>query len=348
MLVSFVVPVYNAENVLQRCVDSILSQTHQNFEILLVNDGSTDGSLLICNEYASKDKRFRVIDQINSGPSTARNVGIFNANGDYICFIDSDDFITETYLSDFLDNYLNDDTLLIQDIYKFKNGNSTLNCNYKKKVIAINDADALVSNYHLLKYGYPFAKFYKRSVIIDNKILFDSTIHFSEDLLFLLEYLTYCEAIKFLDKANYFYVDAGESLSNKYHSFESEMSCFERYNHLSEKLFNLKSTESRNLKERKNIYAISGHFISRAIETMYRPKTFKNKTERLAILKHLFNDKNSRFYYEWNKMKIKKPLVFLFRLKFIYLFDLYMTILFFIRFKFDSVWMNNRHKIINK
>jgi glycosyltransferase involved in cell wall biosynthesis len=348
MLVSFVVPVYNAENVLKRCLDSILSQTHQNFEILLVNDGSTDRSLLVCNEYASKDKRVRVIDQINSGPSTARNIGVFNANGDYICFIDSDDFITEKYLSDFLENYLNDDTLLIQDIYKYKNANSRLNCNYKKKVIAINQADVLINNYHLLKYGYPFAKFYKKSIIIDHKILFDSTVHFSEDLLFLLEYLTHCTAIKFLDVANYFYVDAGESLSNKYNTFESEMGCFKKYNNLSEKLFNLSSGEQSECKALKNSNAVAGHFLTRAIESMYRPNTIKDRAERLIILKRLFNDENSRVYYEWNTMKIKKPLVLLFKLRLVNLFDLYISILFFIRYRFNEVWMYSRHKIINK
>lgn len=92
-LISIIVPVYNSEKYLNRCIDSILSQTYSDFEMIIVDDGSTDNSLAICNEYANKDKRVKVIHKANGGQAEARNVGIDVAKGDYLCFVDSDDWI---------------------------------------------------------------------------------------------------------------------------------------------------------------------------------------------------------------------------------------------------------------
>lgn len=97
-LISIIVPVYNVESYLARCLDSLLKQTYSHFEVLLINDGSTDGSLRIAMDYASKDSRIKLFHQKNSGPSAARNYGLDLAQGDYITFIDSDDFVETTYL----------------------------------------------------------------------------------------------------------------------------------------------------------------------------------------------------------------------------------------------------------
>ena len=94
-LISVIVPVYNVEKYLEKCIDSIINQTYQNLEIILVDDGSTDGSGKICDEYSRKDNRIKVIHKENGGLSDARNIGIKNANGGLIGFIDSDDYITE-------------------------------------------------------------------------------------------------------------------------------------------------------------------------------------------------------------------------------------------------------------
>lgn len=97
-LISIVVPVYNVSNYLRRCLDSILKQTYSKFEIILVNDGSTDGSAAICQEYLEKDPRIRLVHQENQGPSAARNLGISLSTGEYLTFIDSDDFVEDVYL----------------------------------------------------------------------------------------------------------------------------------------------------------------------------------------------------------------------------------------------------------
>ena len=93
MLISVIVPVYNAEKYLRECLDSIVNQTYKNIEIILVDDGSTDGSGAICDEYADKDVRIKVYHIPNGGASNARNLGIDNADGEYLMFVDSDDII---------------------------------------------------------------------------------------------------------------------------------------------------------------------------------------------------------------------------------------------------------------
>lgn len=98
-LISLVVPVYNVKPYLRRCLDSVLAQTYQNFEAILTDDGSTDHSGIICDSYAAKDPRFKVIHQQNGGLSHARNTGLAHARGEYLAFLDSDDSITPDYLS---------------------------------------------------------------------------------------------------------------------------------------------------------------------------------------------------------------------------------------------------------
>ncbi|SDB46627.1 Glycosyltransferase involved in cell wall bisynthesis [Pseudobutyrivibrio sp. YE44] len=101
-LISIIVPVYNVESFLEHCITSILSQTYENFEMILVDDGSTDSSGMICDEWAKKDSRISVIHQANGGLSAARNSGIDVAKGKYLCFIDSDDFVTDSFVNDFV------------------------------------------------------------------------------------------------------------------------------------------------------------------------------------------------------------------------------------------------------
>ena len=97
-LISIIVPIYNVENYLRQCLDSIVSQTYQNFECLLINDGSSDNSADICREYIEKDSSFRYFEKENVGVSSARNLGIERSKGQYITFIDSDDWVDSEYL----------------------------------------------------------------------------------------------------------------------------------------------------------------------------------------------------------------------------------------------------------
>ena len=104
--ISIITPVYNTKKYLRRCIESILSQSYSNLELLLINDGSTDESGLICDEYAKNDSRVKVFHTSNGGPSRARNIGLENISGDYVLFVDSDDWVDDKFISHYLcDNY---------------------------------------------------------------------------------------------------------------------------------------------------------------------------------------------------------------------------------------------------
>ena len=105
-LISIIIPVYNSEKYLIECLDSVLLQTYKNFEALLINDGSTDNSGEICDNFAVKDSRFKVFHKKNGGVSSARNFGIKEAKGEWICFVDSDDFVSDLFLANIFNNDL--------------------------------------------------------------------------------------------------------------------------------------------------------------------------------------------------------------------------------------------------
>lgn len=122
-LVSIIVPVYNAEKTLVRCVNSILKQQYQNTEIILVNDGSTDNSLSICREYEKMDSRIKVIDKPNTGVSDTRNIGMAHASGEYFQFVDSDDWISENATKVLVDRILETNCdMVISGFYRVING----------------------------------------------------------------------------------------------------------------------------------------------------------------------------------------------------------------------------------
>lgn len=115
--ISVIVPVYNVENYIEKCIESILSQTYTDFELLLINDGSSDKSGSICDTYANKDERIRVFHKKNEGVSIARNFGIKHSLGEWVCFVDSDDWVENLYLEKFVENKeLDEDTMVSQGI----------------------------------------------------------------------------------------------------------------------------------------------------------------------------------------------------------------------------------------
>ena len=121
-MISIIIPVYNVEKFLPQCIDSILAQTYKDFELILVDDGSPDGSPAICDSYAQRDERVRVIHQKNAGVSAARNNGIEHAKSEWISFVDSDDWVEPSYIEDFhLDE--DDADMIVQGLEYYDNRN---------------------------------------------------------------------------------------------------------------------------------------------------------------------------------------------------------------------------------
>lgn len=168
MLISIVIPVYNAEKYLSRCLESILSQTYKNIEVIIVNDGSTDKSQQIIKTYQKKSKKVRVFNQGNVGVSKARNLGIKYCKGDYILFLDSDDWIDEDYIEKSID-FLKDnkvDLLLLPYIREYKN-KSVKNYIFRQKEFYLKNKN-LVQNSLLRKLFGPVGEELKKPAYIDD------------------------------------------------------------------------------------------------------------------------------------------------------------------------------------
>lgn len=210
--ISVIVPVYKAEQYLPRCVDSILTQSFTDFELILVDDGSPDNSGGICDEYAVKDNRVRVIHKPNCGVSTARNFGIEVAKGDWITFIDADDYIEQGFLSIPVESSAD---LLIQN-YKVVADSDVIEHEFGvSEITSWEIQEFLHENICKEIFSSPWAKFFKNKILKDNDICFPKGIKVGEDALFVLDYLFYTKTIRFLSVSNYVYVGGWQSAKYK-------------------------------------------------------------------------------------------------------------------------------------
>lgn len=214
--ISIIIPVYNAENYLRRCIDSVLSQSFTEFELILVDDGSKDKSPQICDEYASQDTRVRVIHKANGGVSAARNDGLDIAKGEYVTFIDSDDWVEREYLET-LSNYRNYDIvffshrMIYEDSYaaEFVFEEKTGNDNDIWSVVSSLKSNATNKNF----YGYTWNKMFRRFIIEEFNIRFVEELRVSEDEVYTLDYCTHANSIKVLPVCLYNYRVLGTGLT---------------------------------------------------------------------------------------------------------------------------------------
>lgn len=216
-LVSIIVPVYNVESILRCCVDSILSQTFKDFEMILVDDGSTDNSPTICDSYASLDARIRVIHQSNSGLSIARNRGTEVAQGKWVYYVDSDDWMEPDYLNNFV-KHSKDKDIVIQG-FQYDGGRNEM---VRYGSIVSSSAESVIC--HLFEtddiVGVVWDKFYRKDIIDNYKIRFED-IHFVEDLIFFFDYLSHVKVVQVLPTLGYHYVFSQKGLSKIRYSTES-------------------------------------------------------------------------------------------------------------------------------
>lgn len=202
MKFSIIIPIYNSDKYLKECLESIMNQNYDKYEVILINDGSKDNSKKICEKYCELNNRFKLINQENNGVSSARNNGIKEAKGDLILFIDSDDILEENALSFILDDFKQNDMLCFGYSILFKDHKNSVLCDQiikdKKEIekrILLNDKIG----------GYLWNKCFKASIIKDNNILFDENLHYCEDLIFVMNYLKYCNNLMYINKILYMY-----------------------------------------------------------------------------------------------------------------------------------------------
>lgn len=221
-LVSVIIPLRNAEKFLKKSIESTIGQSYKNIELILINDGSTDGSKKICDEYAVADKRIKVISQKNSGPAAARNTGTRCSKGKFVFFLDADDFIDKKTLEILVANYNKyQPDLVMGNFCKFENNGKILKQGVtfspegkpftnQNKVLSKFDIVSYVR--HFLKHpsnhliSYCWGRLYKLSIIKNNNIFANEDMRLFEDFVFNLEYLKHASKILFINKPLYTYV----------------------------------------------------------------------------------------------------------------------------------------------
>lgn len=217
--ISIIVPVYKVEQYLPRCIDSILAQTFTDFELLLIDDGSPDNSGSICDEYATKDSRIRVFHKENGGVSSARNIGISNANGKIIMFADSDDDVSSKWCEDLampLLEYVGID-LTISSFSKIDSSGNKNKKEIKRELLGQKKKDVFWELHSTYLTPMLWNKAFRRDIIINNNIEFDTQMSHGEDLVFVMKYIRGCRGDFFVtDNTTYFYYYRQGSLVHSY------------------------------------------------------------------------------------------------------------------------------------
>lgn len=230
-MISIIVPVYNVEAYLPQCLDSLINQTYQDLEIICVNDGSTDGSLEILQQYAARDKRIKLVTRENRGISASRNEALENASGEYVMFVDSDDWISEQTCEKALDAiHANDCDLVLWSYIREFNDKSLPNCLFAQTVAWDNGLslcrrmvgpvdEELRTPQKLDSYGTVWGKLYKREMIEQNipiRFVDTAKIGTCEDVLFNIEYSIRTKKSSYIPELLYHYRKLHSSFTSKY------------------------------------------------------------------------------------------------------------------------------------
>ena len=232
-LISVIVPVYNREKYIEKCIRSITEQSYRNLEIIIVNDGSTDGSLKLLKDIAASDGRLRVIEQKNGGPSKARNNGIREARGEWIYFMDSDDILEENALKEMTEDCAISDLIVFGLIRHICSENGE-----KKKQYPVSLPDAHIKSEEELKrylekvardknrdvfFSYIWNKLIRTDVIRENSLQFNESLRLGEDFVFITEVLKRVKRVRVIERPYYHYFVRGTaSLVGRFYRDELE------------------------------------------------------------------------------------------------------------------------------
>lgn len=288
-LVSVIVPIYNSEKTLIRCVNSIQRQTWCNLEIFLINDGSSDRSAEICRELAQSDKRIIFINQKNCGVSATRNVGLDKMSGKYCCFLDADDWIDADHITALVEAIC--DTECVVEGYIKESEQNKIPCKLNRgRYNLLNLDNTGISDLFVNGYIHPcWNKLFIVDLIRQNNIRFDTKIHISEDSIFCMNYLMHCNVLSVLDKTSYHYcfINEKESLSKKV--YPESLDIYEKVFSMLKKFFERGNMTSE-LKKRILVQTIFPQLYSVIIKAVCS----ENVTEEQRII--MFNQISNREY----------------------------------------------------
>lgn len=284
-LVSIIVPIYNSEKTIKKCLDSVLVQTYRNIEIICVNDGSTDNSLNLLKEYSKKDNRIKVIVKSNGGVSSARNVGIKSAKGEYISFADSDDWLEKNMIEELVNVMESKNVDIVRCNYykdedkKAPSFNEEIN---DKKIVGekiINCLEKIVKG-EISTYVHCLIL---KKEIIDKTNLFDEEICLMEDALFYIDLLSKCKSIYFFDKPLYHYRTNLESCTRNRKNYIKNINNLILVNKKMKKMLIQNNINIKNIDEKMNKRhsILIANFIAMMLQI--RDKDFFNKKKLIEI-----------------------------------------------------------------
>jgi glycosyltransferase EpsJ len=307
-LLSIIVPVFNSAKYLSNCVDSIRSQTFKDFECILVDDGSTDETLSLCENYTLSDSRIKVLHQNNSGVSSARNFGLNNCTGEYIAFVDSDDTVLPEMYHRMYTNIKKENCDVI--CCGFKHQNSIFSENFK--FTGVSQAETVFRLENAGLFGTVWNKLYKREIITKNRVLFSDGYSFGEDFLFNLTYFSFISSAFCLDDVLYEYHINEQSISKNRPNLNQSL---HRFRNVTRQILQLHELPEHRFHNR--ILALDFTYAIFLIRNLY---TIRNQYKRLIYLSEIksFYQKNTAFYSFRS-----------FRYRLFYLFFIYTPILFF-------------------
>lgn len=307
IMVSIIVPIFNGEKYINRCIKSILNQTHINLELILVDDGSTDNSKQICEQYSKSDSRVKIIYKKNQGVSAARNSGLKVAQGKYIQFIDIDDYIDSNMTELMISAIKKSDLVIVgyNNIYENNVISSTPIFDISGVYTKIEFLNEFGVFFERLLINTIWNKLYLKSVIDKYSIKFDEDISLGEDLLFNIKYIDRCKSINVLDVRpyNYYHINTN-SLTAKYKSNHFET---ERFLYFSVKAF-LQLNESFYEKNIKSVEMMYTNSIISSFQNLYNMQSGLDAKKRKNTIKNICNDeqvRNNLKYFKYGNIQSK-------------------------------------------
>lgn len=301
MLFSVIVPIYNVEKYIRKCIDSILNQTYSDFELILVDDGSPDNCPQICDEYQKQDDRIRVIHKENGGLVSARNIGVNSATGEYICYVDGDDWIEKNLLKTLYDKAISKykpDMVVFGAKRVYEGNESIILSGLPEKIYHKNDLESLLYPYMMYDNTKPFCsgrifpvawnKLYKRELISKHYCL-DTRIRMGEDNAFIFECLYYSNSVFFCDDILYCYNQMNtESMVHTYDATRFDNNLY-LTDYISDRMADKSAVIDEQINAFKAYWLIMAvfHEIKSGISIRVAKKHIKNGIEKTGIAKKI-------------------------------------------------------------
>lgn len=330
VLISVIIPVYNSEKYLEKCIESIRNQTLKDIEMIFINDGSKDNSLGVLKEYQKIDNRIIVIDQQNTGPSVARNKGIKIAKGEYLSFIDSDDWIDlNMYESMYNTNKGLDldmiicDRIIVGDNNKYEKALEINEGYYNKSEI---DKEIIPRLFDNSNFNSMANKIFKSKIIKDKNILLDEKIDYAEDWKFNIDFFKYVKSIGYISQGYYYYRRGHESSTTKYSENTLERMGIWLYN---------------NRKKYANKFNVDKYAGSKELfNVMYHCIICETKKRRIKSVINILNTKEIQemlIKLDCNDLNLKEKIIFYFSTR-----KMYRTLFFYL----SNVIILNKFKLM--